>query len=268
MVRATGDESIRQRLYRLWIENPYVTAKKACVKLGLDYKKQGRMANVRLSEFRTYHKFGSPQKPHNLPKHREFTWEGVVRPDGLPVEWGRRGWRVVENRNDMWVFRDPDGRGAVHWYAGGLVRLFLKGELQLAKAKELFGRAFSGVLPEDLFIKCLDARLKETYRKWTFELGAPVPRFDIRQFERSHGIRIFADGSNPQAFHVGESTPFWIDKLDVATDKFATEIQSHLDLIKDWQKESALFREWLQGMLTQNKTALKEYDSKTDHGIV
>lgn len=285
MVRATGDESIRQRLYRLWVENPYITAKKACAKLGLDYKKQGRMANVRLSEFRSYHKFGSPQKPLGdaaLPRHRVFVWEKIPRSsfvegferlhrkiesaEHLKAALLGYGWVEVANRNGMLVFRHA--LGSVHWYKEGLVQLYLKGELQVAKAKELFCRAFSWMVPNGEYKKYVDAPLKENYRKWTFEVGAPVPRFDIRQFERSHGLRIFTDGSHPTAVHVGESTPFWIDKLDAATDKFATEIQSHLDLIKDWQKESAMFREWLQGMLTQNKTALKEYDSRTDHGIV
>jgi hypothetical protein len=124
----------------------------------------------------------------------------------------------------------------------------LKGELQLAKAKELFCRAFSWFSPQELK-KYLNVPLKETYKKWTFELGSPVPRFDIRQFERSHGLRIFTDGSDPRAVHVGESTPFWIDEQRQATaefgsvvQQFGVELKEHMKLIKLWQQEAKGFR--------------------------
>jgi hypothetical protein len=242
------DDSIAKKVYDLWIENPYWTAKKICKKVELDYKQHGNYVNKLLSHFRSYHKFGSPQKAH-LPKHRVFEWENIPRSE-LPGEGSLSkrlkfwGWREVSNRNDMWTYKDKNGRGNVHWYKGGLVRLYLDGELRLARAKELFCRAFSWMKPQELS-KYLDVPLKEVYKKWTFEMGVPIPRFDIRTFERSHGIRIFADESDPRAIHVGESTPFWIDEQRQATaelsetvKQFGLEIQEHMKLIKLWQKEA------------------------------
>lgn len=245
----TPTDSIRKKLYNLWAYNPYLTPKKACEQLQLDYKRHGNYVKKLLSEFRGYYSFGSPQQAH-LPKHRVFEWEKIPRVYENQVEmplfvW-KAGWRVVSNRNGMWVFKDA--RGAVHWYKEGLVRLYLHGELQLAKAKELFCRAFSWMSSKEIG-KFLDVPLNETYKKWTFDVGAPVPRFDIRQFERSHGLRIFTDGSDPRSVHVGESTPFWIDEQRQATKElgevvkqFGVEIQEHLKLIQEWQKEAKTAR--------------------------
>lgn len=242
-------ESLRKKLYDLWVQNPYLTAKEACKKLSLNYCDHGNYANKLLSEFRSYYQFGSPLQPHLLPEHRVFEWEGVPR-ELLPGEGelekrlGEWGWKRVVNRNGMWVWRDLQGRGSVHWYKGGLVRVYLRGELQLGKAKELFCRAFRWFNGHDLR-KYLDVPLRETYRKWTFEMGQPVPRFDIRAFERSHGLRIFTDGSHPTSWHVGESVPFWLDEQRQSTaefnrvvQEFGVEIREHLKLIRLWQAQA------------------------------
>jgi hypothetical protein len=242
--------SIRKRVLEGWIKNPYLTPKKLCYDLQLDYKVHGRYVKKLLSEFRGYYTFGSPQKGHVFPEHRVFEWENIPR-SLLPVvasEVSLRslGWVPVANRNNMWVFRDP--RGTVLWYKEGLVRLYLRGELQLAKAKELFCKAFGWFDGNDLR-KYLDVPLKEAYKKWTFDLGSPVPRFDIRQFERSHGLRIFTDGSHPTSIHVGESLPFWIDEQREATkefgqvvQQFGIEIKEHLKLIRLWQEQATTMR--------------------------
>ena len=180
------------------------------------------------------------------------------------------GWRVSKgNRNDMWVFRDPEGQGSVHWYKEGLIRLYLKGELQLARAKELFCRAFSWFGKEDIR-RYLDVPLVEKYRKWTFELGQPMPRFDIRQFERSHGLRIFTDLSHPTSVHVGESIPFWIDEQRQATselskvvNEFGVDIKEHLKLIsgaQDFVKEIYQeAKEWRQDREVSRLREIKRY---------
>src|SRR4030042_2452962 len=237
--------SLRKRLFELWVKNPYTTPKKACEELKEPWPQRRKYVKKLLSEFRSYHNLASPQQAHRL-EHRVFEWENIPRVykggDRMPVEILRVGWCVVVNRNDMWVFRDP--RGSVHWYRGGLVRLYLKGELQLAKAKEVFCRAFSWFTNEQLK-KFLDVPLVEKYRKWIFEIGSPMPKFDIKTFERSHGLRIFTDGSHRTSLHVGEATPFWIDEQRQATaefgvvvNQFGVEIREHMKLIRLWQDEA------------------------------
>lgn len=261
MVRTTRSDSLRQQIYELWVENPYITAKKICEKLSLNYKKYNNMINVRLSEFRSYYKFGLPQKTQ-VSRHRcVFVWECVPRggfePGGeMSLNVWKVGWRIAANRNGMWVFRDV--RGSVHWYKEGLVRLYLKGPVQLARVKELFCKAFSWFSGAELS-KYLDVPLREELKHWVFDVGAPMPRFDIRQFERSHGLRIFTDGSHPTALEVEETRPFWLGAFEAATEKFGEEIQAHLKLIDMWRKEAKFYREKAQ----KAEIAKKERD-KTD----
>jgi len=232
----SGMKSIREQVKELWMENPHITAKPACKKLKLDIKAHGRYVNNLLSSFRCHYIFGSHLGAQGVPHRRVFVWECVPR--GV-VECGealRRGWVEVVNRNGMLVVRDV-GRGSVHWYKGGLVRLYLRGAVQLARAKELFCRAFGWFTPAQ-WKKYLDVPLREESKHWVFEVGAPMPRFDIRQFERSHGIRIFADKSHPTAIEIEETQPFWITRFERVTDKLAVEIEQHLNLIKAWQKEA------------------------------
>lgn len=258
MVIDDESKSLRKKVFELWVENPYLVAQQICRKLkktpreaNLLYKTHGNYINKLLSEFRSYHKLGSPQKAQELPHRREFRWEFVSR-ELFPGRNRERalkfwGWCEVKNRNGMWIFRDD--RGSVEWYKGGLVRLFVKGTVQLAKVKELFCRAFR-FLPEPLLFKFVDAPIEERLRHWVFDVGAPLPRFDIRKFEKSHGLRIFTDGSHPTAVEIAETQPFWIGELrktvtglsdtivglDGTINKLGCEIDEHMKLIRTWEK--------------------------------
>jgi len=230
-------KSIRQQVYEKWVENPYLKPKQVCFVLELDYHIHGNYVKKLLSEYRSYHKFVLPLEPH-LPHRRVFVWENILR-DLVKLP---NGWVEVVNRNKMWVYHDDSG--TVHWYRGGLVRLYLKGPVMLARAKELFCSAFS-FLPWDQIRKYVDVPLREESKHWVFELGAPVPRFDIRQFERSHGMRIFADKSHPTGVEVEETSPFWISEIQNSLmefgrlhEQFAKSLEEHVKLIKEWQKEA------------------------------
>ena len=247
-----NSDSLRKKVFDDWVKNPYTRALKICETHHLDYKIHGKYINRLLSEFRSYHSLGLPQKAQRL-EHRVFEWGCISRGllPGRDEDVGRRlefwGWKEVSNNNGMWTFKG-DPRGTVHWYKEGLVRLYLKGELQLASAKELFCHAFRWFEPKELSMY-LDVPLKETFRKWVFEIGSPMPKIDIRSFERSHGLHIFTDLSHRTSLHVGEATPFWIGEQRMATaelggvvQQLGVEIQEHLKLIKMWQEEATAYR--------------------------
>lgn len=61
----------------------------------------------------------------------------------------------------------------------------------------------------------------------------PLPRFNIRQFELSHGLRIFVDGNHPTAVEVIESSPFWLTRLESAVENFGVYMQDHLGLVRE-----------------------------------
>lgn len=252
---STRTESIKKKVYAEWVKNPYARAVKICEICHFDYKQHGNYVNFLLSQFRSYTDLGLPQEPLRL-EHRTFEWSCIHReaPLGLGdidkrLRFHRPGWkRAQDNNNEMWVFRDD--LGSVHWYKEGLVLLYLKGELKLAKVKELFCKAFS-FMPQDraFFEKYLDVPLREVFRKWIFEMGKPVPKFDIRTFERSHGLRIFTDLSHPTSIHISEAQPFWLDEqrqanseLSGVVQQFGVEIKEHLKLITLWQEEAKAYR--------------------------
>lgn len=240
--------SLRKQLYDLWVSNPYVTPKNACEQLKFPWNEKRKYVKKLLSEFRSYYTLGLPQKAQRLEK-RTFEWSCIPRiyENGgeMPLAvWGI-GWRPVKgNNNGMWVFRG--NFGSVHWYKEGLVHLYLRGELIEAKAKELFCKAFSFMTQDKAFFeRFLDVPLRETYRKWIFEIGSPMPKIDIRTFERSHGLHIFTDLSHRTSLHVGESTPYWIGEQRQATSELGgvvqqlgVEIQEHMKLIRMWQDEA------------------------------
>jgi len=248
-----NSDSLRKKVFDEWVKNPYTRALKICEIHHLDYKLHGKYINRLLSEFRSYHTLGLPQKAQRL-EHRVFEWENIPRGllPGADEDVGRRlkfwGWREVDNNNGMWTFKG-DPRGTVHWYKEGLVRLYLKGELQLASAKELFCHAFRWFEPKELSMY-LDVPLKETFRKWIFEIGSPMPKIDIRAFERSHGLHIFTDLSHRTSLHVGEAQPFWLaeqhhvnEELSGVIQNLGVQIESHLELIKLWQEEAKAGRD-------------------------
>lgn len=231
-------DSIRRQVFKLLETKPSLKPKPICKRLGLSYEKHGQyVANLR-SHWKSNYDYGSALKAQN-PHRRVFVWECVNGDRSQAVE---HGWVEVANRNGVMVYRGD--RGSVHWYKGGLVRLYLRGAVQVARAKELFCRAFR-FLDDETLMPFVDAPLREESRHWVFEVGAHVPRFDIRKFERSHGIRIYADKSHRTAIEVEETQPFWIDELketlaefgDVQSE-FGVNIKEHLRLIKMWQSET------------------------------
>ena len=154
------------------------------------------------------------------------------------------GWVPVKQpqRNPFIIFHGD--HGTVHWYKSGKVLLYIRGQVRLARVKELFSEAFR-FLPKEMLVRYLDMRIRTESRHMVFEVGEKLPRFDIRFYEKSHGIRIYVDGSDPTAVEVTETEPFWIGELRKATGEFGdvtmefgAEIKEHLKLIRDWQKES------------------------------
>jgi len=258
----TGDSfSIRQRVFEILRRNPYYKAKYICSLLELNYKEHGRYINKLKSDFHYYYKIGLPQKPHK----RVFVWDCVVedfgereRFRGIALNYG---WRqpVGEQRNPFLVYRGS--HGSVHWYKSGKVLLYLRGSLMLARVKELFSEAFV-FLPKAMLLRYLDTPIREESRHIIFDVGGPMPRFDIRYYEKTHGLRIYTDGSHPQALEVAETAPFWLDDFKLVVQEFGKEIRAHMALIQEWQREA---KERREEQTIWNK--LKEFLRVRDHPI-
>jgi len=200
--------SLRKRVYELWLENERISPSEVCKKLSLDPKLQGQTVRNYLYQFRRNYVFGLPQGPHR----RVFVWERVEGDREAAVG---AGWRHSRNRNGALVFEGREG--VVHWFKGGKVMLYLKHGLSLARAKELFSRAFGSFVSDDYLVRLLDAPMRTTEKHHVFEVcknGERLPKFKIEKFEKSHGLLIYTDGSHPSSIEVKETEPFWLERLN------------------------------------------------------
>ena len=241
-------QSLRQQTFRFWKDNPYISAQKLCRELKISHKKHGQTIRNYLSQFRCNYNFGSLQGSHNFAvRHRRVfeILEAVVLSEDREKSALVCGWKVTSNKNRMLFFNGRNG--SVVWYRNGLVLIYLQGMAPLARVKKLFWEAFS-FLGDKECIRLSDL-IKPRNRHNVFELGEKVPRFDIRYFEASHGLRIKSDGTHPTAIEVEESEPLYLAKYDHILEKFGEEvgkfgkeIDAHLDLITAWKNEAEAAR--------------------------
>lgn len=229
-------DAIKQRALALFQQNQKIKAKQACSELNLSYHEKGKLINTYLSEFRYQLKIGNiPSVPKTLPHWRKWVWNSVVFSDETHNRALCCGWKESKNRNRMLVFSDR--LGSVQWFRNGTVLILMKGSSNLGMAKTLFCRAFS-FLSDDTLNELCSGSLREVGRHWVFEQGKDMPRFEIDQFQKSHGLKIFSDGSHPTAVEIEETVPIYLQDMIEVQNKLAENIRAHLDLIETWKRES------------------------------
>lgn len=236
IVDSVQSRTLRQRAYAEFCQNPQVTPKLLCSKLRISYHDQGSTVRTYLWQFRCqYENRLTPYTPKILPHRRIFVWDGLERSKEAQNKAFGHGWVQSRNRNRALLFRDP--RGSVQWHSNGRVVLYVQGPSNLGRAKELFCRAFSWFSDRELD-RLTSGVLHESSRHWVFRIGEPLPRFDIRAFERSHGLHILTDGSHPDSVEVIETEPLYLQGYHHLMDQLAQDIKAHLNLIREWQKEA------------------------------
>lgn len=236
-----SEKSIRQIVFDLMADNKDISPSQICFILhqsyGFDFVNKQTVKNYMVDWRNRNYYTARPLRPHR----RVFRWF-VERAEEREKSALSREWCVAGNRNRMFVWKGDFG--SVHWYLSGTVLVNLRGEALLARAKETFSRAFS-FLPKEELVRLLDAPSREIGRQWVFDLGQPLPRFEIRHFEKSHGLRIYSDGSHPTSIEVSEAEPFWLHRMDemsetmkLSTVAFTESMNEHLGIIKTFREES------------------------------
>lgn len=240
----SGEETLKQRVYTLFQQNQSLTAKKACSILHLSIRDKGQTIRNYLSEFRCNPHFGRvPSTAHNLPHSRKWLGSKVVFSVRAEKKALSCGWRVSKNRNRMLVYRH--GLGSVEWFRNGTVLVHVRGSSNVGVAKTLFCRAFSWLDDAELLRLC-EGPFREFKRQWVIEQGKAFPRFEIKQFEKSHGLRIFSDGSHPTAVEVEETVPLYMQPMIEQQNRLAENLEIlsreskiHLEMIEIWKREAA-----------------------------
>jgi len=134
------------------------------------------------------------------------------------------------------------------WYQDGTVQFRFKGSRSKSDLLAAFSQAFWLVLrgagnSEMRLADFLRALFKARYIPGpvhrVFDVGEPLPRFNIKYYEKSRGLAVKADRSHPTALEFEEREPPWSKKLDEASDKisnaadlFAENIKTHLEVPK------------------------------------
>jgi len=230
--------NLKEQALRLYLENPYHTAKSLCQIMELDYSTYGHTLRTYIWEFKRQLKNGSLQSSHNnQPVSHRRVFECLLKVD-LSEEREKAalkvGWKKTSNRNRMLRFKGLNG--SVVWYRNGHVLIFLQGMAPLARALELFwaGLGFLGDKECDRLSKMVVSVRRHTF----FDFGIPFPRFDIRYYEATLGLRLVSDGTHPKGFEAIETEPFWLNRLDEVADKFGRHMDRHEHLVNTLAEES------------------------------
>jgi hypothetical protein len=236
LIDTSEESNLKQRVYALFQQFPRISPKEACRMLNLSHAEKGHTIRTYLSGFRCQSNFGNiPSVPISLPHWRKWRWNPVVFTEEGRDKALSSGWRVSKNRNKMLVFRH--GLGSVEWFQNGTVWLVLRGSSSLGNAKTLVCRAFCWLSDSDLSRLC-EGSLREFSRQWVFETGSKLPRFEISQFQKSHGLRIFTDRSHPTSVEIEELEPLYLQMIIDQQNKFGENLRSHLDLVQSLNAES------------------------------
>ena len=252
---------LKTKVLQIWLENKYITAKKICKKLKINYKTYGKTINTYLSLFRSQQRSGLVQKAHGVSSHKKVYYCSEKLPVNTKLEERAlaSGWKQSKNKNRMLIYRSS--KGSVVWYRGGLILIYLKGNVPRARALEMFWIAF--VFLGDKELDRLSKLFVPFSRHNVFKIGTPLPRFDIQYFKPSYGLRILCDGSHEDSVEIEESMPIFMqpflevlnslrkaNESSVESNKimndnvllFSENMRSHLELVKELTLESKIRR--------------------------
>lgn len=151
--------------------------------------------------------------------------------------------------------------GGVHWFPSGKVQVFPKGPSTKGHAKTLFCRAFR-FLGDDRLSELCKMGFSEECRHYVFPVGKSLPRFDIRNLEKSHGLRILSDGSHPDAVEVIETKPLWQEDYDRQNKRLYENIKRHLDVMENTEKTSKNSMETSKNLLFAVQILLDKVQKK------
>jgi hypothetical protein len=219
-----GKDSLRQRVFALLDENPHLTAKTLCEKLGLQYSDYSNYMAKLKSEWKSYRL--NEQGSNCSSVH---AWRGLCR---VPTPVDRVlalevGWEHTEAKNRWLLWKDKFGR--MMWFENGTVYLYVKSPVNMGRIKQLVWNGFgdTGLIFDIKILDELASTIRPTGAHYVFETRQPLPRKTIRYFEKSHGLTIkIGDKSHPTAVEVESRPPDWAEHLSLSLEKVVSFFDS------------------------------------------
>jgi hypothetical protein len=214
-----NSESIRQRVFALLDENPYLTAKAICEKMKLHYRQHGNYINKLKSKWKSYR-----QEQRGSDCSSIHCWHGWCRvPDYVDRTQALEvGWKHTKAKNRFLLWKEK--RGRMQWFETGRVNLYVKSPVNLGKIKQLVcnGFGFTGLIFDDRVLQKVLDTIHVTGEHYVFETGRTLPKKTINHFNKSRGLTIkIGDKSHPKAVEVISSVPDWAEKFDLFVDRLS-----------------------------------------------
>jgi hypothetical protein len=203
-------ESLRQRVFALLDENPYLTAKTICKLLDLPYKQSYRYLNKLKSDWKSNRENEQGSKCSSVHGWRGWCCVpyGVRRDLAVGV-----GWVLTKARNRWLLWRDEIGR--MQWFETGKINLYIRKPVNLGRVKQLVCNGFykTGLIEDIVILDQVLATIHQKEAHHVFETGQPLPRMTIDAFDKSHGITIkVGDKSHRRAVEVISRCPNWAER--------------------------------------------------------
>lgn len=212
-------ENIRHSVFALLDENPLLTAKTICVRLGIPYWTYRNYLYKLKCEWKSYRR--NEQGSNCSSVHG---WRGsCIVPNFVQRENAvEAGWKRTKAKNKWLLWCDSIGR--MMWFENGRVSLFVRSPASKGKAKQLFCNGFfeTGLIFEIRHVDEIFKSFKFGGAHYVFESGKPMPKMTINIFERSSGIVIkTGDKSHPRAVEVISGCPDWAERSELLLGKLA-----------------------------------------------
>jgi hypothetical protein len=234
---SSDSKTIRHRAFALLAENNRLSPKRICAELHLPYVKYGHYINNLKSQWNSHYQFEQGSNCSSV-----HAWSGwcyvpqyVDRDLALAV-----GWERTKAKNRWLKWTDKTCLGSMMWFETGRVNLHVRSPVHMGKINRLVcnGFGYTGLIFDDETLLKVVETIHHYGSHFVFDVGIPLPKTVINDFEKSHGIIIkLADKSHPKSVEVESHVPDWAEKLTFSLERI-TDIFSASTYEKDPSKKN------------------------------
>jgi len=229
-------ESLRRSVFSLLDNDPYLTAKTICEMLGLPYKEKYRYLNKLKSDWKSNHE--NKQGSNCSSVH---AWSGCCHvPQYVDRDLALKvGWKPTKAKNHWLLWKDESGIGRMMWFESGRVNLYVTSPVNLGKVKQLVsnGFGFTGLIFSDKVMLQVQETIHHYGSHHVFDVGSPLPKKTVKDFEKSHGITIkIGDMSHPKSVEVEAHVPDWAERLTFSLERIADAFGSSVNEKEPFKK--------------------------------
>jgi len=227
-------ESLRQRVFALLDENPYLTAKGICEKLDLPYEQYSNYITKTKSEWKSYrHK-----EQGSMCSSVHGWWGSCCVPYFVSRDFAVEvGWEKTKAKNRWLLWRDKVGR--MMWFENDRVNVYVRSPANAGRVKQVISNGFfnTGLIIELKILEQVFRTFKFKGAHYVFDAGQLLPKMTIGAFGKSHGIIIkMGDKSHRRGVEVISRCPDWAERNELLLERL-TDLLIGIPSGKDFLKK-------------------------------